>query len=242
MPSVTSSATGGVQITSVVAGPFLAQFPLPRPKAPSAHFERELHTNASNDNARVLQQQQPPPTMQQPQSSGIPTVQINYTVVLASVSLYPATVKSLQNAVTYSSVFSDRLLQSILQIGGSTSPLLRSSQIVTYGAFVTLPLSMQQLPTRKPTSQDMDIVPVNEQTPFDITITVSSSAYVNAKTKKYFLAYVEMFMYFVVILFVFRMLYLLHLRVNTPRSLLSNVAGSKIYDPYEAPPAAETKR
>jgi hypothetical protein len=227
-PIIPTSAIGmEVHIIGVVSGPTLSQYPLPQ--NPPSSQSSQLNSN------RMLQQQQP-----LPQQAGIPSLLVNYTVTLSSVSLYSATARSLQNSIMYSTLFGITLTQNIVQQAGQSCPLL-TSQIVSTYVVIGPPLSVLKRPTMKPTKSHAQVVPLDELTPFDLTGKVPAD-YVAQKTKKYFFAYVIMFIGISAVLCVCRLLYLAHLHLNKPSTLCASAAGSSIYDPSEAPRKSDTER
>lgn len=185
---------------------------------------------------RSLQQQQQP-------NNNIPSLIVNYTVTLASVSLYAPTFQSLQRSVLDSTLFSDTLMQVILQQTGPavSSPPLSSLQLASTIIIIGPPLSILQMPTQRPT-QGQTQIPLDEKTPFDLTSGRVSPNYVAKKTQKYFYSYLLVFLGIAAALSVGRGIYLLYLYICKPDTLVGSAAASDIYEPLHAPPAADTTR
>jgi hypothetical protein len=176
----------------------------------------------------------------QENTRNIPTLFVNYTVTLPTVASYSSAIRSLENAVKYSTLFTDVFTLAIIDQAGSSNPLL-AFQIASTSLTVSPPLSVLQRPTMTPTQAQTLAIPINEQTPFDLKGKVPSD-YIEQKTNKYFYSYVITFIGIVCVLCVGRLIYLLHLHVNKPNTLLASAAGSNIYEPFEAPPKMETQR
>jgi len=131
--------------------------------------------------------------------------------------------------VSGSTTFVDTFIKQIIQISGASSPLL-ANRIVAVNIAIAPPQFLALRPTVYPTRMQT-LVPVDEQTPLEHTVT---SAYVAKKTDKYFFSYVQLFMGIVAVLCVCRVLYLIHIYINRPKTLIASAASSSIYDPYSA--------
>jgi hypothetical protein len=131
-------------------------------------------------------------------------------------------------------------MRTISQQAGDSNPLL-AMQLVSVNIIVGPPFSVLKRPTMRPTQAHTQAVSLDEQTPFDLKGKVPAD-YIEKKANKYLYSYMLMFIGVSAILCVSRLLYLLHLYLNKPYTLLASAAGSTFYDPNEAPLKAVTQR